>query len=58
MDKYQKLYDMICAESGRNSLSDEEIRAIVLFLQRRLGQAGDAVHLSLGQFVHVDSNLL
>ena len=54
----QKLYDMICAESGRNSLSDEEIRTIALFLQRRLGQAGDAVHLSLGQFVHVDSDPL
>ena len=57
MDKYQQLYGRICAETGRDGLSDEEIAKIALFLQRRLGQPGDAVDLCLGQIVHVDANL-
>ena len=58
MDKRQKLYKMICAESGREKLSDEEIHKITLFLQRRLGQAGNAADLCLSQLVHVDPDPL
>ena len=58
VDEWQQLYHKICVETGKNSLSDEEIAKIALFLQRRLGQAGNADDLSIGQIVHVDSNLL
>ena len=58
VDKYQQFYRCICAEIGREALSDEEIAKIALFLQRRLGQPGDAADLSLGQLVHVDPDPL
>lgn len=58
MDKWQQLYRKICVETGKNSLNDEEIAKIALFLQRRFGQAGNAVDLSIGQIVHVDPNPL
>ena len=54
MENFQKLYQKICAETERESLSDAEIHKIVLFLQSRLRQPGDAADLSIGQVVHVD----
>lgn len=53
----QKLYEQICTLMGKESLSDDEIHKIALFLQRRLGQAGDTADLGIRQLVNVDSQL-
>lgn len=58
MDNKKKLYVQVCAAAGRESLSDAEIHKILLFLQRRLRQPGDAADLGVGQLVHVDPDPL
>lgn len=52
----QDLYRAICAAVGKESLTDAEIHKIVLLLQSRLRQSGDAVDLGFGELVHVDAD--
>ena len=56
MARSQDLYKAICSAVGKESLTDAEIHKIVLFLQRRLRQSGDAVDLGVGEFVYVDAD--
>lgn len=58
MARSQELYQAICAAAERNELTDADIHRIVLFLQRRLRQPGDAVDLGIRQTVHVDADSL
>jgi len=56
MERKQLLYQTFCQATGKEQLSDVEIHKIVLFLQSRLCQPGNAADFSLGQLVHVDPN--
>lgn len=56
MARGQALYEAICAAVGREDLTDAELHKIVLFLQRRFRQSGDAADIGIGQAVHVDAN--
>lgn len=49
------LYRAICEATGREDLTDAEVHKIVLFLQSRLRQPGDAADLSVGELVHLDT---
>ena len=57
MDKCQKLYDMICALSGRMELSDPDILLIQSVLKGGGGDPGHPADLRIGQLIHVDPNL-
>ena len=56
MARSQDLYQAICKSTGRKDLTDEEIHKIVLFLQRRLRQPGDAADLDLGELGHINAD--
>lgn len=56
MERGNRLYQAICREAGKKSLSDDEIHKIVLFLQRRLSQPGNTVDFSVGELIHINSN--
>ena len=58
MARSQDLYAAVCAAVGKESLTEAEIHKIVLFLQRRLRQPGDAVDLGISEVVHVDADPL
>lgn len=58
MKRSQELYQQICAAAEREALTDADIDKIVLFLQRRLRQSGDAADLGIRQLVYLDANPL
>lgn len=58
MKRSQELYQQICAATQREALTDADIDKIVLFLQRRLRQSGDAADLGIRQLVYLDADPL
>lgn len=58
MKRSQELYQQICAATQREALTDADIDKIVLFLQRRLRQSGDAADLGIRQLVNFDADPL
>ena len=58
MKRSQELYQQICDATEQESLSDADINKIVLFLQRRLRQSGDAADLGIRQLVYLDADPL
>jgi len=56
MKRSQELYQQICAATQREALTDADIDKIVLFLQRRLRQSGDAADLGIRQLVNFDAD--
>lgn len=55
MARSHDLYRAICEATGREELTDAEVHKIVLFLQSRLRQPGDAADLSVSELVHFDA---
>lgn len=55
MARSHDLYRAICEATGREELTDAEVHKIVLFLQRRLCQPGDAADLSVSELAHLDT---